>query len=159
MLVLKWQQEKTPNALISCGSSCEGEQSSHLKLNLCQLCFLCWEGRKETQPYGEASKVVLSPVAQPAGWPACFPPSSSHSHAPFRWLQLPSDPSVQEFSCLMLQELSQFLEILDFCRVGKLNQLRGQGITELLGNLQPKTDFILLKQGPGKQLIWGGKGH
>lgn len=59
----------------------------------------------------------------------------------------------------MLQELSQFLEILDFCRVGKLNQLRGQGITELLGNLYPKTHFILLKQGPGKQLIWEGKRH
>lgn len=97
----------------------------------------------------------------PLSRPACFPPSSSHSHTPFRWLQLPSDPSVQEFSCLMLQEVSQILEILGFC---KLNQLRGpclgQGITKLLGNLQPKTCFILLKQGPGKQLqpIWWEKG-
>lgn len=83
----------------------------------------------------------------PPSRPACFSPSSSHSHTPFRWLQLPSDPSVQEFSCLMLQEVSQFLGILGFCRVGKLNQLRGpckgQGITQLLENLQPKTCFIL----------------
>lgn len=161
-------QEKAPNALISWSSSCEGEQSSHLKLNLRQLCFLCWEGRKESQPYGchqgcslpSVSASLLAPC--PPSGPACFPPSSSHSHTLFCWLQLPSDPSVQEFSCLMLQEVSWFLEILGFCRVGKLNQLRGpsqgQGITKLLGNLKPKTPFILLKQDPRKQLIWRGNG-
>lgn len=78
-------QEKAPTALISCGSSCDGEQSSHLRLNLCQLCFPCWDGRKETQPYGEATRVALSPVSQPAGW--------LHAHRAGQLASLPPAPT------------------------------------------------------------------